>query len=233
MWTWLSDYNYDFALATIPIQVILMIVYIMRQQLPTRQSRSFMLVMVMNIIMTVTDIIACELNEVWQEYPISLSYALNIAYFLAFIIRGWGLFDYAASVVDAASRWGRKFTLILALPALFVCGLILSTPWAGTIFTMDPVTGYHNLGWYNSIYFSTWFYIIASVLLMLVCRKDVVFKAKTGIYICNVILAVGLIYRHAFMHLSYHTESGLLPGQSGRRAEQSRFYRNGDGFCTA
>ena len=47
MWTWLSDYNYDFALATIPIQVILMIVYIMRQQLPTRQSRSFMLVMVM------------------------------------------------------------------------------------------------------------------------------------------------------------------------------------------
>ena len=210
MWTWLSDYNYDFALATIPIQVILMIVYVMRQQLPTRQSRSFMLVMVMNIIMTVTDIIACELNEVWQEYPISLSYALNIAYFLAFIIRGWGLFDYAASVVDAASRWGRKFTLILALPALFVCGLILSTPWAGTIFTLDPVTGYHNLGWYNSIYFSTWFYIIASVLLMLVCRKDVVFKAKTGIYICNVILAVGLIYRHAFMHVLVTSYFSLL-----------------------
>jgi len=114
MWTWLSDYNYDFALATIPIQIILMVVYLIRQQLPTRQSRSFMLVMVMNIIMTVMDIISCELNEVWQEYPISLSYALNIAYFLSFIIRGWGLFDYTASVVDAVSRWGRRFTWITA-----------------------------------------------------------------------------------------------------------------------
>ena len=64
MWTWLSDYNYDFALATIPIQVILMIVYIMRQQLPTRQSRSFMLVMVMNISMTVTDIMTCDQTKV-------------------------------------------------------------------------------------------------------------------------------------------------------------------------
>ena len=210
MWTWLSDYNYDFALATIPIQIILMVVYLIRQQLPTRQSRSFILVMVMNIIMTVMDIISCELNEVWQEYPISLIYALNIAYFLSFIIRGWGLFDYTASVVDAVSRWGRRFTWITALPALFVCGLILSTPWTGTIFTMDPVTGYHNLGWYNVIYFSTWFYIAASVILMFVCRNEVLFKLQAGIYICNVILAVGIIYRHAFIQVLVTSYFSLL-----------------------
>ena len=199
MWNWLSNYNYDFALATIPIQLILMSVYVMRQQLPTRQSRSFMLVMVMNIIMTVTDIISCELNEVWQEYPLFLSYALNIAYFLSFIIRGWGLFDYVASVVDSGRRWGRKFTWILALPAVLVCGIILSTPWTGTIFTMDPVTGYHNLGWYNAIYFSTWFYIVVSLALMFYCRKEVTLKIQTGIYICNLILGLGLIFRHAFI----------------------------------
>ncbi len=210
MWTWLSDYNYDFALATIPIQIILMVVYLIRQQLPTRQSRSFILVMVMNIIMTVMDIISCELNEVWQEYPISLIYALNIAYFLSFIIRGWGLFDYTASVVDAVSRWGRRFTWITALPALFVCGLVLSTPWTGTIFTMDPVTGYHNLGWYNVIYFSTWFYIAASVILMFVCRNEVLFKLQAGIYICNVILAVGIIYRHAFIQVLVTSYFSLL-----------------------
>ena len=56
MWNWLSDYNYDFALATIPVQLILMMIYLLRQQLPTRQSRSFWIVMVMNLIMTVTDI---------------------------------------------------------------------------------------------------------------------------------------------------------------------------------
>ena len=210
MWNWLSDYNYDFAVATIPIQIILMIVYLMRQQLPTRASRSFMLVMVMNIVMTITDILACELNEVWQEYPLSMSYGLNIVYFWAFLIRGWSLFDYVASVVDASTRWGRWFTYVLALPALFVCLLVLSTPWTGAIFTMDPVTGYHNLGFYNSIYFSTWFYIGASVLLMLYCRKHVPMKLQAGIYVCNLILAVGLIFRHAFMQTLVTSYFSLL-----------------------
>ncbi|WP_303841168.1 hypothetical protein, partial [Selenomonas ruminantium] len=71
MWNWLSDYNYDFALATIPVQLILMMTYLLRQQLPTRQSRSFWIVMMMNLIMTITDIWSCELNEVWREYPLS------------------------------------------------------------------------------------------------------------------------------------------------------------------
>ncbi|MBO5651239.1 MAG: hypothetical protein J5908_07105 [Selenomonas sp.] len=161
MWNWLSDYNYDFALATIPVQLILMMTYLLRQQLPTRQSRSFWIVMMMNLIMTITDIWSCELNEVWWEYPLSLSYGLNLVYFLSFILRGWGLFDYASEVVDAPRRWGRRYIWGMALPAAAVCLMILSTPWTSMIFTMDPITGYHNLAWYNAIYVSTWFYIVA------------------------------------------------------------------------
>ncbi len=200
MWNWLSDYNYDFALATIPVQLILMMTYLLRQQLPTRQSRSFWIVMMMNLIMTITDIWSCELNEVWWEYPLSLSYGLNIVYFLSFILRGWGLFDYASEVVDAPLRWGRRYTWGMALPAAVVCLMILSTPWTSMIFTMDPITGYHNLGWYNAIYVSTWFYIVASMALVIYFRHKVSLKLQAGLYSCNLILAVGLIVRHSFMN---------------------------------
>ena len=200
MWNWLSNYNYDFALATIPVQLILMTVYLVRQQLPTRQSRSFWLVMIMNLVMTVTDIWACELNEVWKEYPLSLSYGLNIAYFIAFIVRGWSLFDYASEVVDAPKRWGRRYIWGMALPAIVVSLLTIVTPWAGTIFTMDPVSGYHNLGWYNAIYFSTWFYIIASLVVLFYFRKDVSLRLQMGLFSCNLILVVGIIMRHSFMN---------------------------------
>ena len=200
MWNWLSDYNYDFALATIPVQLILMMVYLERQQLPTRQSRSFWLVMIMNLVMTITDIASCELNEVWKEYPLSISYGLNIAYFIAFIVRGWSLFDYASEVVDAPKKWGRRYIWGMALPAIAVSLLTIVTPWAGTIFTMDPVSGYHNLGWYNAIYFSTWFYIIASPVLLVYFRKDVSLRLQTGLFSCNLILAVGIIMRHSFMN---------------------------------
>lgn len=200
MWNWLSNYNYDFALATIPIQLILMTVYYLRRQLPTRQSRSFWWVMIMNVIMTITDIWACELNEVWQEYPLSLSYGLNIAYFLSFILRGWLLFVYASEVVNAPRRWGRRYTWGCFVPAAVVCLIILSTPWTGAIFTMDPVTGYHNLAYYNAIYFSTWFYIMASVVVLTVCRKEVALKLQIGLYSSNLILTVGILMRHAFMN---------------------------------
>ncbi|SDP31226.1 EAL domain-containing protein [Selenomonas ruminantium] len=200
MWNWLSNYNYDFALATIPIQLILMTVYYLRRQLPTRQSRSFWWVMIMNVVMTVTDIWACELNEVWQEYPLSLSYGLNIAYFLSFILRGWLLFVYASEVVNAPRRWGRRYTWGCFVPAAVVCLIILSTPWTGAIFTMDPVTGYHNLAYYNAIYFSTWFYIMASVAVLTVCRKEVALKLQIGLYSSNLILAVGILVRHSFMN---------------------------------
>ncbi len=61
---WLSNYNYDFALAAIPVQVILLLFYCFRRNLPVRQHRSFLAVMYFNLVMTVVDIVSCEMNEV-------------------------------------------------------------------------------------------------------------------------------------------------------------------------
>ena len=200
MGNWLSTYNYDYALATIPVQVILMVVYYLRQQLPTRKSYYFWLVMVMNLFMTITDIWSCEFNEVWQEYPLSFSYALNMAYFFSFILRGWALFAYAAEVADAPRRWGNIFSRIMVLPALIVMAMVASTPWTAAIFTMDPITGYHNTGMYYSIYLCTWFYIFSSLGVVFYWRREMSMKLQLGLYIGNMILAIGLIVRHSFMN---------------------------------
>lgn len=200
MGNWLSAYNYDFALATIPVQIILMVVYYLRRQLPTKKSQYFWLVMVMNLFMTVTDIWSCELNEVWQEYPLSFSYGLNMAYFISFILRGWALFAYAAEVADAPKRWGNLFSHILTLPAVLLVIMVLSTPWTAAIFTMDPVSGYHNTSMYYSIYYCTWFYILASLGVVFYWRREMSLKLQMGLYTGNIILAVGLVMRHSFMN---------------------------------
>ena len=200
MGNWLSAYNYDFALATIPVQIILMVVYYLRRQLPTKKSQYFWLVMVMNLFMTVTDIWACELNEVWQEYPLSFSYGLNMAYFISFILRGWALFAYAAEVADAPKRWGNIFSRIMTLPALILVVMVVSTPWTAAIFTMDPVSGYHNTSMYYSIYYCTWFYILASLGVVFYWRREMSLKLQMGLYTGNIILAVGLVMRHSFMN---------------------------------
>ena len=96
MFNWISPFNYDFAIAAIPIQVILLLFYGVRRNLPIRQSSCFWLVMFANLVMTTADIISCEMNEIWYEYPLWVMYAINHAYFLGFIVRGWALFAYTA-----------------------------------------------------------------------------------------------------------------------------------------
>ena len=44
MFNWISPFNYDFALAAIPIQIILLVFYGVRRNLPIRQSSCFWLV---------------------------------------------------------------------------------------------------------------------------------------------------------------------------------------------
>ena len=39
---WLSDYNYDFALASIPVQLLIILFYSFRRNLPIRQSHCFL-----------------------------------------------------------------------------------------------------------------------------------------------------------------------------------------------
>lgn len=95
---WLSDYNYDFALASIPVQLLIILFYSFRRNLPIRSSHCFLAVMISNLTMTLADIVSCEMNEVWTSFPMWIMHAINMLYFLPFLIRGWALFAYTSEV---------------------------------------------------------------------------------------------------------------------------------------
>ena len=136
MINWISPFNYDFAIAAIPIQIILLVFYGFRRNLPIRQSSCFWLVMAANLVMTSADIISCEMNEIWTEFPLWVMYAINHAYFMAFIIRGWSLFAYTAESTHAYKSSNILFRVITDLPAFTALVLIVSTPWTSAIYTI-------------------------------------------------------------------------------------------------
>lgn len=200
MFHWLSGYNYDYALAAIPIQVILMVFYCSRRNLPIRQSRSFLFVMIANLVMTITDIISCEMNEIWTNYPLWLMYLINILYFAAFICRGWTLFDYTAEVCSTFRKTGRIGQIISAVPAVIVLGMIISTPWTSAIFHFSSTEGYYNCSLYPVIYYCTWFYIFFSIFTIFLCWKHVSMRIKICLFGYNAILLLGIILRRAFFN---------------------------------
>ena len=197
MFNWLSNYDYDYALSTIPIQIILLLFYGSRRNLPIRQSLSFSIVMISNFVMTVTDIIACEMIADFRNYSLFALYAINMLYFLSFVIRGWALFDYTSEccrkfrILDSTSKF------LAALPLITVAILILITPWAKTIFTITE-NGYQNCFLYRSIYICTYFYILASYVYIFYSYKTLSSRLRWGLLSYNTILFLGLLLRKLF-----------------------------------
>ncbi len=200
MINWISPFNYDFAIAAIPIQIILLVFYGFRRNLPIRQSSCFWLVMAANLVMTSADIISCEMNEIWTEFPLWVMYAINHAYFMAFIIRGWSLFAYTAESTHAYKSSNILFRVITDLPAVTALVLIVSTPWTSAIYTIAE-DGYHNCSMYPIIYFSTYFYIIVSILMVILNWHKLRIRMQAGLLSFNLLLLFGIIIRKQFYHM--------------------------------
>ncbi len=199
MFEQLSHYNYNYALASIPIQLILMIFYCSRRNLPVRSSGSFLVVMISNFVMTIFDLVSCEMNEIWTEYPLWLMYIVNQAYFLGFIGRGWALYDYTAEECQGYSALGKKLSSLANVPAAGAVLLILSTPWTAAIFHFSPENGYYNCYLYPIIYFCTYFYIFMSLLCVFLRWKDTDLRLRMSMTAYNLILIVGIILRKEFI----------------------------------
>ena len=200
MINWLGNYNYDYVLASIPIQLILLILYCLRRNLPVRSSYCFLWVMIANLVMTVFDVAACEMNAVWETYPLWAIYGINEIYFIAFIVRGWALFEYTAEECHGYADLGKWLTKFSIVPALITTALVLSTPWTHSIFRIDPGVGYVSSKLYNIIYVCIWLYISMSVLCVLLRWKKIDRRLKTSTLVFNLILGVGLLIRKLFMN---------------------------------
>lgn len=200
MFNWISPFNYDYAIATIPIQVILLMFYGFRRNLPTRQSLYFWIVMVANLSMTLADIISCEMNEIWTSFPLWIMYAINHAYFLAFLTRGWALFAYTYESSKVSAEKNNIFVILSNLPVLIGYILILSTPWTSAIYTISA-DGYHNCSLYGFIYFSTYFYIIVSIFLVLKNWECLKPRIRNGLFAYNLLLLLGILIRKQFYHM--------------------------------
>lgn len=210
---WLSAYNYDFALATIPIQLVLFAFFVQQWSLPIRQNRTFIAVMVANFIMTVTDIIACEMNEIWTSYSLFSVYGINMAYFAAFLLRGWYLFRYTAEEVYGWKNINRFLYNAAVIPVSIMLLLVLTSPFTNLVFGFYDDIGYKNGMLYRGIYYSTYFYIAASLAVIFYCRHEVNTAARLRLYLFNGILIAGILMRGLFVDMlvtSYFSLMAIL-----------------------
>ena len=210
MFPWASTYDYDFAFAAIPIQLILLVYFSLRRNLPVRSTASFIVLMLSNLVMTIADIAGCECTAIWDSIPLWVTYAVNMVYFVAFAVRGWALFDYTANECYAFQRLGRSLRVLAVLPSAVVVLLTLSTPLTSAIFSVSPELGYASGSLYPSIYVSTYIYIGLSLLCVGVCVKRLPLRLATSMVAYNLIMLVGIMVRGYFPHTLVMSYASIL-----------------------
>ncbi len=198
MINWLSDYNFDFDISSITIQLLILICYCARKNMPVRQNKSFLHAMIANLFVSLFDISACEVLAVWQQVPIWITYFLNIAYFVMFAVRMWYLFDYVIEVTKAYRWITVRDRVLIALPCIVYIALVITTPIHKGIFYIDSVAGYKSGYLYKGLYHLTYFYVVLSLLTVINRLKKLNMRIIVGSIAFNIVLLLGIHLRNVF-----------------------------------
>lgn len=209
---WLSTYNYDYEIASIPIQLIIIVFYFSHKNLPIRKTRVFFTVLFSNLVMTCADIISCEMNVLHKEISLPFLYGINILYFIMFFVRNWALYEYTAEECKIRKISPGFMFYLMTIPLIITILVTLSTPFTHWIFYFNS-TGYHNSVIYSILYTTSWFYRITSVFVILVMVKRNQMSTSISLIAVNSVLMIGLVLRKSFastLIMSYFSVISLL-----------------------
>ncbi len=183
-------WNYEFALAALFIQAVLIFFYAVRRRLPLRHNGLFMWLLVTETLATAMNIMA-SLALTSQKLSITEIYLLNIAYYILYGVSCAAFYFYVLSLPrrEYKRTWlfdmaGKAFLTVYVLIVLF-------TPLTGILFEIPSPGQFHAGRFYIGLEFMFFTYVAMSVVYMLICRNLIDRTQFFGIFTCIAILVIG------------------------------------------
>ena len=187
-------WNYSFMLPTLMVLVTLVAFYFARPRLPIRMNRTFLRLIIVEMLTVISDLVSSLADENYQSYSPGALYLANTLFFVLFVARIFSFYRFTTDILNINS----KNALTLALPGrlmFFVTEAVcLSSFFTGAVFSIQE-TGYQRGPFYNIIYVCFFFYIFLSLALVIVCRKRLHFYSLISAIAYNLVLFTGNIVR--------------------------------------
>lgn len=196
----LGGYDVNFFLAAIPFQLILILYYARRWQMPVRESQVFLVLMVFNLATMVTDLISLSVGEAWQVYGTAAFYAVNMIFFFCMDFLGYSFFFYVGETLHLFTRKREKLRYLSMVPAVLYLVAVLSSPWTRFVFYLDPANGYVSGPGYDLLYQVFGFYLILAFLVTLKSSPKETHERRYSMTAMTVVLFLFLMLRSAVNH---------------------------------
>ena len=166
-------WNFDFEIAALAFEIVLLIFYFAKRHLPTKKNRYFILAMGSGCISTILDMVSALVDTYWRHIPMELLHAVNIIYFLCIGTNVLLLFIYILSVTDQLDVIRTPLFLIYCVPYIIMVIMVLATPYTGALYYFDKAEGYMHGPAALTNYILNAFYLVLAVVYVFVYRKRI------------------------------------------------------------
>lgn len=179
--------NMHFFLAAIPVQLIILFFYMSRKQLPLRESRSFLALMLLNTFTLLLDLVIVTFTPVNGSTP---AYVWRDLFFSAFYLEDYVLFYYFCDALRADEFGGRPARIVALVPALLSIGSLFLPPGTGS-FETGTISFFRMV---DNICLG--FYCALSAILIGLRHRENSKRRTLGFTACLLILLFGIDFRY-------------------------------------
>ena len=191
-------WNFDFEIAALAFESVLLIFYFAKRHLPTKKNRYFILAMASGCVSTLMDMVSALADVYWKTIPMELLHTVNIFYFVCIATNVLLLFVYILSVTDQIDVVKTPLFVIYCVPYLLMIVMAIATPFTGALYYFDSAEGYMHGPTYLTNYILNSFYLVLGVVYVIVYRKRIIRMHLYSIVSMFVALCVGAVLQSLF-----------------------------------
>lgn len=184
-------YNISYDIAAIILSVGLLIFYMSKRSVMTKQRRVFEALLWISLISDVLDIITAVINN--EGYNPVLIYSLNTAYLL--LINSLPILYYIYFMLNIKNfrHWNIIEKVLLFLPYVPIMLMLLSTPWTKVIYEYTVDVGYRHAPLFSILFVQAFIYMLVSFAVTVIYRKRFSLSHKIALCFYGVGTLVALI----------------------------------------
>ncbi|MCR5775390.1 MAG: EAL domain-containing protein [Lachnospiraceae bacterium] len=187
-------WNYSFVLPNLFVLLLFLLYFFSRPRLPVNRNRLFLVLLVVNMLHLFFDVFSSKADEMYYLFPVWLLYLLNMLFFVLFIYQFFIFFLYTNNETHSYDDDIFKLNPVFIIVGLAGEIVTLSSFFTGAVFFIDS-KGYHRGPLYNILYLCAVFYILSSIVLVFLRKKNLRRRKWYAMLGCNMILLVGICVR--------------------------------------
>ena len=201
-------FNYDFDIAALFIEFIVIFFYFYKKKVPSNQGRTFFSIVITLVLSTLLEITTILTKQYTSYVPMNILWLLECLYYTTTNTFGPLYFIYALAMIEFGKTHSKSRITILKwhifLPYLVALAVIWLSPVLADkyplAFSILPFLGYvrNNNFWFYLLYVISIYYIVVSFMFLYIYRKNISTKEMYVIhlYVGTMVIAAVLQLAH-------------------------------------